>query len=148
MHIGWVANWQVFIYIFKKSRFWDPFVWHPVINLYCIIQYGVNLCVPCVCILYKAIHMCAFTYINALWGGVETKEVIKEQSTPANLSATARRVLRCTRSQKPSCSFKEIFFGYFHRTVPETPSQIGFKSVKQKVENYTLGHFKIQNGGF
>jgi len=76
------------------------------------------------------------------------KEVIKEQSTPANLSATARRVLRCTRSQKPSCSFKEIFFGYFHRTVPETPSQIGFKSVKQKVENYTLGHFKIQNGGF
>ncbi len=72
MHIGWVANWQVFIYIFKKSRFWDPFVWHPVINLYCIIQYGVNLCVPCVCILYKAIHMCAFTYINALWGGVDT----------------------------------------------------------------------------
>ena len=80
------------------------------------------------------------------WG--KTKEVIKEQSTPANLSATARRVLRCTRSQKPSCSFKEIFFGYFHRTVPETLSQIGFKSVKQKVENYTLGHFKIQNGGF
>jgi hypothetical protein len=76
------------------------------------------------------------------------KEVIKEQSTPANLSATARRVLRCTRSQKPSCSFKEIFFGYFHRTVPETPSQIGYKSVKQKVENYTLGQFKIQNGGF
>ncbi len=70
-----------------------------------------------------------------------TKEVIKEQSTPANLSATARRVLRCTRSQKPSCSFKEIFFGYFHLTVPETASQKGFISVKQKVKNYTLGHF-------
>jgi hypothetical protein len=24
------------------------------------------------CIVYKAIHMCAFTYINALWGGVDT----------------------------------------------------------------------------
>jgi hypothetical protein len=60
---------------------------------------------------------------------VSTKEVIKEQSTPANLSATARRVLRCTRPQKPSCSFKEIFFGYFHLTIPETPSQKGFISV-------------------
>ncbi len=46
-----------------------------------------------------------------------TKEVIKEQPTPANFSATARRVLRCTRSQKPSCRFKERIFGYFHRTV-------------------------------
>jgi hypothetical protein len=27
------------------------------------------------------------------------KEVIKEQPTPTNLSATARRVLQCTRSQ-------------------------------------------------
>ncbi len=30
---------------------------------------------------------------------VEAKEVIKEQPTPTNLSATARRVLQCTRSQ-------------------------------------------------
>jgi hypothetical protein len=57
---------------------------------------------------------------------VALKEVIKEQSTPANLSATARRVLRCTKSQKPSCSFKEIFFGYFPLTVPETASQKDF----------------------
>ncbi len=66
------------------------------------------------------------------WPGLlaGAKEGIKEQSTPANLSATARRVLRCTKSQKPSCSFKEIFFGYFHLTVPETASQKGFKSVK------------------
>jgi hypothetical protein len=28
-----------------------------------------------------------------------SKEVIKEQPTPTNLSATARRVLQCTRSQ-------------------------------------------------
>ncbi len=57
------------------------------------------------------------------------KEVIKEQPTPTNLSATARRVLQCTRSQWPSCSFKERFFGYSHHTIPETPSQIGFISV-------------------
>ncbi len=55
---------------------------------------------------------------------INIKEVIKEQPTPTNLSATARRVLQCTRSQKPSCSFKERFFGFSHRTVPETPSQI------------------------
>ncbi len=30
---------------------------------------------------------------------IKTKEVIKEQTTPTNLSATARRVLQCTRSQ-------------------------------------------------
>jgi len=29
---------------------------------------------------------------------VRIKEVIKEQPTPTNLSATARRVLQCTRS--------------------------------------------------
>ncbi len=29
---------------------------------------------------------------------IQTKEVIKEQPTPRNLSATARRVLQCTRS--------------------------------------------------
>jgi hypothetical protein len=39
-------------------------------------------------------------------------------------------------------------FRLFSPYSPETLSQIGFKSVKQKVENYTLGHFKIQNGGF
>jgi hypothetical protein len=46
------------------------------------------------------------------------KEVIKEQPPPANLSATARRVLWCTRSPKPTCSFNERFFGNFHCTVP------------------------------
>ena len=54
----------------------------------------------------------------------EAKEVIKEQPTPTNLSATTRRVLQCTRSQWPSCSFKERFFGCSHRTVSETPSQV------------------------
>jgi hypothetical protein len=60
------------------------------------------------------------------------KEVIKEHPTPTNLSAMARRVLQCTRSQNPSCSFKERLFGYPHRTVPETLSQIGFISVKTR----------------
>ncbi len=68
------------------------------------------------------------------------KEVIKEQPTPTNLSATARRVLQCTfRSQWPSCSFKENFYGYSHRTVPETPSQIGFISVKTRSRDTLLG---------
>jgi hypothetical protein len=41
--------------------------------MYYIIQYGVNLCVPCVSYTKLfSIHMCAFTYINALWGGVDT----------------------------------------------------------------------------
>jgi hypothetical protein len=38
---------------------------------------------------------------NVIWlaqQSVLAKEVIKEQPTPRNLSATARRVLQCTRS--------------------------------------------------
>ncbi len=42
------------------------------------------------------IHLCCprYTYVAL----VTPKEVIKEQPTPTNLSATARRVLQCTRS--------------------------------------------------
>jgi hypothetical protein len=40
--------------------------------------------------------------LGLVWNGLDSdkaKEVIKEQPTPTNLSATARRVLQCTRSQ-------------------------------------------------
>ena len=50
------------------------------------------------------------------------KEVIKEQSTPRNLSATATRVLLCT--YMPCCSFSEIFFSYSHLTSPQLTSHL------------------------
>jgi len=49
---------------------------------------------------------------------VPVKEVIKEQPTPRNLSATATRVLLCT--YMPCCSFWEIFFSYSHLNSPHT----------------------------
>jgi hypothetical protein len=49
------------------------------------------------------------------WGGVEIKEVNKEQPSYRNLSATATRVPQCTRYM-PSCSFSERFFSYSHLT--------------------------------
>ncbi len=51
-----------------------------------------------------------------------TKEVIKEQPTPRNLSATATRVLLCT--YMPCCSFSEIFFSYSHLTSPQLTSHL------------------------
>jgi hypothetical protein len=51
-----------------------------------------------------------------------TKEVIKEQSTPWNLSATATRVLLCT--YMPCCSFSKIFFSYSHLTSPQLTSHL------------------------
>ena len=94
------------------------------------------------CTLNGTIPIPDETFLHIFFECGTVKEVIKEQPTPANLSATARRVLRCTRSQKPSCSFNERIFGYFHRTVPKTPSQIGFLSVKQKIKITLWGTLK------
>ncbi len=44
-------------------------------------------------------YNCFVSKFFALFSTVLNKEVIKEQPTPTNLSATARRVLQCTRSQ-------------------------------------------------
>jgi hypothetical protein len=53
---------------------------------------------------------------------VTTKEDIREQPTPRNLSATATRVLLCT--YMPCCSFSEIFFSYSHLTSPQLTSHL------------------------
>jgi hypothetical protein len=53
---------------------------------------------------------------------VQAKEVIKEQPTPRNLSATATRVLLYT--YMPCCSFSEIFFSYSHLTSPQLTSHL------------------------
>ncbi len=45
----------------------------------------------------REIGLPSYSKICTLW--LIPKEVIKEQPTPTNLSATARRVLHCTRSQ-------------------------------------------------
>jgi hypothetical protein len=57
----------------------------------------------------NTVHRISCHHPSIFWRIVITKEVIKEQPTPTNLSATARRVLQCTRSQYPSCNFKESF---------------------------------------
>jgi hypothetical protein len=43
--------------------------------------------------------------VSSIMDSYKTKEVNKEQPSYRNLSATATRVLQCTRSQQSCCSF-------------------------------------------